>query len=87
MEMEKEMDMSPKDMKKVQDLHGELMSMAEKYDMSMEELLEKCCMPEEEGMESEGEEEMGSEEEGMGPKKGMDRAKIALIIGKMRPRA
>lgn len=87
MEMEKEMDMSPKDMKKVQDLHGELMSMAEKYDMSMDELLEKCCMPEEEeGMESEGEEEMDSEE-GMGHGKGMDRAKIALIIGKMRPKA
>lgn len=80
MQMEKEMDMSPKDIKKVQELHAELMGLAEKYDMSMEDLLEKCCMPEEE-------EEM--EEEGMGEARGkpeMDRAKIALIIGKMRPK-
>ena len=80
MEMEKEMEMSPKDMKKVQELHGELMGLAEKYDMSMEDMLEKCCMPEEEEME---------EEEGMGEARGkpeMDRAKIALIIGKMRPK-
>lgn len=81
MDMEKELDMSPKDMKKVQELHSELMAMAEKYDMSMEDLIEKCCMPEEE-------EEM-EEEEGMGEARGkpeMDRAKIALIIGKMRPK-
>lgn len=81
MDMEKELDMSPKDMKKVQELHGELMGLAEKYDMSMEDLIKKCCMPEEE-------EEM-EEEEGMGEARGkpeMDRAKIALIIGKMRPK-
>ena len=74
--------MSPKDMKKVQQLHGELIAMAEKYDMSMDDLLEKCCMPAED-------EESDSEEEGMGEARGkpeMDRAKIALIIGKMRPK-
>lgn len=73
-------EINAKDLKKVQQLHGELMAMAEKYDMSMEHLLEKCCMPEEEDMkEYEGED---SEEESSP----MDKTKIAFIIGKMKPK-
>lgn len=78
--MSQEKEMNAKDLKKVQQLHAELMSIAEKYDMSMEHLLEKCCMPEEEDMkESEGED---YEEE----KSPMDKTKIAFIIGKMKPK-
>jgi len=78
MDSESEMEITPKDEKRVKMLHDELMSLADKYDMSMGDLIEKCCGMEEE----EPEEEMDSEEE----KEPMDKAKIALIIGKMRNR-
>jgi hypothetical protein len=54
------------------------MDIADKYDMSMEEVIDACC-----------EEEPGQEEEDMAgdmeeQKPAVDKAKIALIIGKMR---
>jgi hypothetical protein len=63
---------------KVRKLHDELMSIADKEGMSMEDLIDAAVEGEEEGEE----EEMGSEEEA--PKHGVDKAKIAFIIGKMR---
>jgi hypothetical protein len=63
---------------KVRKLHSELMAIADKEGMSMEELLEAVMEGEEEGEE----EEVESEEEA--PKPGVDKAKIAFIIGKMR---
>lgn len=81
------MKLAPKDAVKVRQLHSELMSVADKYEMSMEDLLEMAM----EGEEPEMEQEMGEpEEEGMeapameGEERPMDKAKIALIIGKMR---
>lgn len=65
---------------KVRKLHSELMAIADKEGMSMEELLEAVLEGEEEGEE---EEEM-EEEESESPKPGVDKAKIAFIIGKMR---
>lgn len=76
---EDQMEVNAKDMKKVQQLHDELMALADKYEMSMGELLHKCCHPMEEEDMEEGED---MEEE----KPAMDRAKIALIIGKMKPK-
>jgi len=75
------MKMAPKDAEKVRGLHGQLMAVADKYDMSMEELLELAMegeMPESEEEESMEMEE--PEEQSAGP----DKAKIALIVGKMR---
>lgn len=63
---------------KVRKLHSELMAIADKEGMSMEELLEAVMEGEEEGEE----EEVESEEEA--PKHSVDKAKIAFIIGKMR---
>jgi len=79
-EMEKEgMEINAKDMKEVKMLHDKLMMLADKYEMSMEDLIEKCC--------GDMEEEDMEEGEDMEEKKPvMDRAKIALIIGKMKPK-
>lgn len=66
---------------KVRKLHSELMSIADKEGMSMEELLDSCV--EGEGEEEEGEEDV-EEEQPESPKPGVDKAKIAFIIGKMR---
>lgn len=80
------MKLAPKDAVKVRQLHSELMAVADKYEMSMEDMLELAM----EGEEPEMEEEMGEpEEEGMEApameeERPMDKAKIALIIGKMR---
>lgn len=75
---EKSMEISPKDMKKVQSLHDELMGLADKYDMSMEDLIGKCCG------EHEAEESDELESEAAQP---VDKTKIAFIIGKMRPKS
>ncbi len=56
------------------------MSIADKEGMSLEDLLESCV--EGEG-EEEGEEDMEEEKPEMA-KPGVDKAKIAFIIGKMR---
>lgn len=76
------MDLSMKEKSKVRELHGQLMAIADKYGMSMEDLVDSAV----EGEAPEMEEDMGEEEEGMeeeaGP--GPDKAKIALIVGKMR---
>lgn len=75
--MEGGMEVSPKDMKEVKSLHDKLMSLADKYDMPMEALIEKCCgemEEEEEGME----EEMPEDDK-------VDKMKVKFIIGKMRP--
>jgi len=79
---EDKMEINAKDMKKVQQLHDELMSLADKYEMPMGELLHKCCGDMEEEGEYSDEEGDDMEEE----KPSMDRAKIALIIGKMKPK-
>jgi hypothetical protein len=76
---EKSMQISPKDMKKVQSLHDELMGLADKYDMSMEDLIGKCCGEH----EAEESDEMESEEQSQP----VDKTKIAFIIGKMRPKS
>lgn len=79
MEMEKEdmaSEVSPKDKAKVEMLHEQLMAIADKYDMGMEELIDQCC-EEEPGMP----EEDSAPEEESAP---MDKAKIALIVGRMR---
>lgn len=62
---------------KVRKLHDELMAIADKEGMSMEDLIDAAV----EGEEEDGE-EMDSEEEA--PKHSVDKAKIAFIIGKMR---
>lgn len=76
------MELSMKEKSKVRELHGQMMAIADKYGMSMEDLVDSAV----EGEAPEMEEEMGEEEEGMeeeaGP--GPDKAKIALIVGKMR---
>jgi hypothetical protein len=77
------MDLSMKEKSKVRELHGQMMAIADKYGMSMEDLVDAAVEGEEPEMEEEmGEEapEMAEEEEKAGP----DKAKIALIIGKMR---
>jgi len=71
----KDMEISTKDKAKVASAHSVIMDIADKYEMSMEDVIEKCCGEEEE----EGIEEEMSEE-----KPSVDKAKIALIIGKMR---
>lgn len=68
------MEISAKDKAKVASAHAAIMDIADKYDMSMEEVIEKCAG-------EEGYEEGGEAEEA---KPGVDKAKIALIIGKMR---
>jgi hypothetical protein len=65
---------------KVRKLHSELMSIADKEGMSLEDLLESCV--EGEG-EEDGEEDMEEEKPEM-EKPAVDKAKIAFIIGKMR---
>jgi hypothetical protein len=70
-----DMEISAKDKAKVESAHSVIMDIADKYDMSMEEVIDACC---EEG-EGEPEEDMAEEE-----KPAVDKAKIALIIGKMR---
>jgi hypothetical protein len=79
------MEMSAKEKAKVRDLHDELMAIADRHEMSMEDLIDAAVegeMPEMEGGEEmeEGAEMEEAPEQGQGP----DRAKIALIIGKMR---
>lgn len=69
------MEISAKDKAKVASAHSVIMDMADKYDMSMEDVIDACCK------EEEGEMEEGESEEG---KPSVDKAKIALIIGKMR---
>lgn len=72
-----------KEKSKVRDLHDQMMAIADKYGMSMEDLVDAAV----EGEEPEMEEEMGEEEApemGEEEKAGPDKAKIALIIGKMR---
>lgn len=73
------MKLQAKDSAKVRALHDELMSIADKYEMSMEDLLEMAMEGEEPEMEMDDESEDYSEE-----KPAMDKAKIALVIGKMR---
>lgn len=73
------MQIKEKDRQKVEEAHGIIMDMADKYNMSMEDMIEACC--------GEGEdEEEGSEyeSEGEGEKPPVDKTKIAFIIGKMR---
>jgi hypothetical protein len=76
------MDISMKEKAKVRELHNQIMAIADKYEMSMEELLDSAVEGEGPEMESEmeGEEEAPEMEAGPGP----DRAKIAMIVGKMR---
>lgn len=76
------MDLSMKEKSKVRELHGQLMAIADKYGMSMEDLVDSAV----EGEAPEMEEDMGEEEEGMEEEAGSgpDKAKIALIVGKMR---
>ena len=71
------MKLAPKDLAKVRSLHSEIMSIADKYEMSMEELMEMAMEGEEEGMEEDSE-EYGEE------KPAMDKTKIAFVVGKMR---
>jgi hypothetical protein len=68
------MEISAKDKAKVASAHAAIMDIADKYDMSMEDVIDACCK--EEGYEEEGEAEEA--------KPAVDKAKIALIIGKMR---
>jgi hypothetical protein len=80
------MKLAPKDAQKVRQLHSEIMAIADKAGMSMEDLIDSVMEGEEPEMEDESmmEEEspaMDYEEE---EEKPMDKAKIALIIGKMR---
>ena len=72
---DKAAEVSAKDKAKVAQAHDVIMSIADKYDMSMEEIVDACC-----------EEEDGQPEEDISPeeKPAVDKAKIALIIGKMR---
>lgn len=77
------MELSMKEKSKVRELHDQLMAIADKYEMSMEDLIDSAV----EGEAPEMEEEMGEEEApemGEEEKAGPDRAKIALIVGKMR---
>lgn len=69
------MEISTKDKSKVASAHSVIMDIADKYSMSMEDVIDACCK------EDEGEMEEGESEEG---KPSVDKAKIALIIGKMR---
>lgn len=80
------MKIAPKDAEKVRQLHSELMAVADKYEMSMEELMDMAVEGEAPEMEDEMESESPAmeEEEDMEEEKPMDRAKIALIVGKMR---
>lgn len=72
---DKAAEVSPKDKAKVAAAHATIMDIADKYDMSMEEIVDACC-----------EEEPGQEEEDSAPeeKSPVDKAKVALIIAKMR---
>lgn len=74
--MKEEMKISPKDMKEVKSLHDKLMMLADKYEMPMESLIEKCC--------GDMEEEDSSEEE-MPENDQVDKMKVKFIIGKMKP--
>ena len=65
---------------KVRKLHSELMAIADKEGMEMDELIDAAVEGE---SEDEGEEDMEEEKPEM-PKPGIDKAKIAFIIGKMR---
>lgn len=76
---ESNMSISDKDLKKVKALHDELMSFADKYDMSMQELVGKCCG------DHEGEESQDVEQEE--ESQPVDHTKIAFIIGKMKPKS
>ena len=83
------MKIAPKDAAKVRQLHSELMSVADKYEMSMEDLLDLAVEGEAPEMEDEEEADMEEapamgEYEGEEEEKPMDKAKIALIVGKMR---
>jgi len=80
------MKIAPKDAEKVRQFHSELMAVADKYEMSIEELMDMAVEGEVPEMEDEMESESPAmeEEEDMEEEKPMDRAKIALIVGKMR---
>jgi hypothetical protein len=69
-----------KDMAKVRSAHETLAEIADRYEMSVEDLIEKCCGEKE---ESEEDEEYGEEPKEEG-KPAVDKTKIAFIIGKMR---
>jgi len=80
------MKLTPKDAEKVRALHSQIMAIADKVGMSMEDVIDSAVEGEEPEMEDESmmEEEspaMDYEEE---EEKPMDKAKIALIVGKMR---
>ena len=72
---DKAAEVSPKDKAKVATAHDTIMQIADKYDMSMEEIVDACCEEEQE----QPEEDSVPEE-----KSPVDKAKIDLIIAKMR---
>lgn len=76
MSMEDKMEVSAKDMKEVKALHDKIMMLADKYDMSMEDLIQKCCHDMEED----------SMEEDEGEREGVDKMKVKLILGKLGPK-
>lgn len=81
------MKLAAKDSQKVRDLHNQIMAIADKYDMDMEELVDAAVegeAPEMEGEEEPSMEEMPGMAEDEEEDKPMDKAKIALIVGKMR---
>lgn len=81
------MKLAAKDSQKVRDLHNQIMAIADKYDMDMEELVDAAVegeAPEMEGEEEPSTEEMPGMAEDEEENKPMDKAKIALIVGKMR---
>jgi hypothetical protein len=75
------MELSTKEKAKVRELHGQMMAIADKYELGMDELIDAAVEGEAPEMEDVGEEESDAEEESA---PGPDRAKIALIVGKMR---
>lgn len=75
------MELPMKEKAKVRGLHEQIMEIADRYDMGMDELIDAAVEGEAPEMEDMGEEESDMEEESAA---GPDKAKIALIVGKMR---
>lgn len=81
--MDKAVQMSTKDKMRLDTIHEDLMGLADKYEISVEDLIDMAMGEETQGDEmEESEMEEGDEEGSSG--RGMDSAKVAMMVKKMR---
>jgi hypothetical protein len=77
--MDKMIEMSTKDKMRLDSIHEDLMNMADKYETSVEDLIDMAM-----GEETQSEDMEESDDMEEGKSSGMDSAKVAMMVKKMR---